>query len=78
MKEEVERIAYSVVEAARIAGIGRTGLYQLISEGAIPIVKIGIRTLVRRSDLEAFMAALPPSRPIRTQTSGLKSVSVAR
>jgi excisionase family DNA binding protein len=69
MPEEVERIAYSVVEAAQIAGIGRTGLYQLISDGRIPAVKIGKRTLVRRSDLEAFMAALPTSRPSRNGAS---------
>lgn len=68
MPEEVERIAYSVVEAARIAGIGRTGLYQLIHDGVIPVVKIGKRTLVRRSDLEAFMAALPTTRPSQSRT----------
>jgi excisionase family DNA binding protein len=68
MQEEVDRIAYSVVEAARIAGIGRTGLYQLIKDGAIPVVKIGKRTLVRRSDLESFMASLPVTRPIRNGT----------
>lgn len=69
MPEEVERIAYSVVEAARIAGIGRTGLYQLINHGSVPVVKIGKRTLVRRSDLEAFIAALPTTRPGRKRVS---------
>lgn len=51
----MEPISYSVREAARIIGLGKTKLYELIKAGRLPIVKIGDRTLVRRCDLEALL-----------------------
>lgn len=46
------------VEAAAILlGIGRTKMYELIQRGEIPVVRIGRRTLLHRSDLEAFAQA---------------------
>jgi excisionase family DNA binding protein len=49
------RLSYSIEEAAAMIGIGRTTLYGLIKTGELPIVKIGTRTLVRRSDLENLL-----------------------
>ena len=40
--------------AAVLLGIGRTMMYELIKRGAIPVVRIGRRTLVHRTDLERF------------------------
>jgi excisionase family DNA binding protein len=51
--------ALSIIEAARTLGIGRSTIYSLISEGRLPIRKIGRRTLIFRSDIDAFIAALP-------------------
>ncbi|MGH9891184.1 MAG: helix-turn-helix domain-containing protein, partial [bacterium] len=46
------------VEAAAILlGIGRTTMYELIRRRDIPVVRIGRRTLVHRSDLERFAHA---------------------
>jgi excisionase family DNA binding protein len=51
----VERGLLLRIEAAAILlGIGRTTMYELIGRGRIPVVRIGRRTLVHRSDLERF------------------------
>lgn len=45
-------IAYSVADAVKVSGIGRTTLYALIGSHALPSVRIGSRRLIRRVDLE--------------------------
>lgn len=47
----VERIAYSVAEAATVSGLGRTTLYSLMREGVLPSRMIAGRRLIRRDDL---------------------------
>ncbi len=51
----VEKLVYSVEEAAEQLSIGRTLAYQLISEGRLVSIKIGHRRLVARADLDAFI-----------------------
>lgn len=48
--------ALSPEAAARYAGIGRSNLYQLIGDGEIKIIKIGRRTVIQKSELDAFLA----------------------
>lgn len=55
MSKSLNRMSYSVDEAAALIGIGRTTLYGLIKTGELPVVKIGTRTLVRRNDLEKLI-----------------------
>lgn len=52
------RLAVSPAEAARMAGIGRTKLYQLMGAGEIASVKLGSRRLIRVSEIEAFLDRL--------------------
>lgn len=40
-------------------GMSRSTFYKLKNAGAIPTVKIGRRTYVRRADAETWVAALP-------------------
>lgn len=47
-------IAHSINDAARLLGVGRTKLYELIAANEISIVKIGSRTLVPHADLVDF------------------------
>lgn len=49
------KIAYTIKEAAAACGIGRTTLYGLMKAGELTPVKIGVRTLIRHSDLEALI-----------------------
>jgi excisionase family DNA binding protein len=52
------RIAVSPSEAARMAGFGRTKLYQALNSGALPSFKIGSRRLIRISELDAWLRRL--------------------
>lgn len=51
------KLVYSVDEVAESLSIGRTLVFQLISDGQLPSLKIGHRRLVARADLEAFVIA---------------------
>jgi excisionase family DNA binding protein len=61
MNENVlfHREGMSVSEACAVAGIGRTKIYQAISEGRLKARKCGKRTLVLRNDLRDFLTSLP-------------------
>jgi excisionase family DNA binding protein len=56
---EIHREGLSVFEACRVAGIGRTKIYEAISDGRLKARKLGKRTLVLRGDLQAFLDNLP-------------------
>lgn len=51
--------AYRVPDALRIAGIGRTYLYELIKQNRIQAKKAGRRTLIVADSLHAWLASLP-------------------
>jgi excisionase family DNA binding protein len=53
------RLAYSVTEAAELAGIGRTAMFAAIKAGRITARKFGKRTLIAAEDLKAFLDSLP-------------------
>lgn len=50
-------IAVGPMEAARLAGVGRTMLYQAIASGDLRSLKIGRRRLIKLSELEAWLDA---------------------
>ncbi|HVT76979.1 MAG TPA: helix-turn-helix domain-containing protein [Acidimicrobiales bacterium] len=54
-----ERLSYSPGEAAAVLGVSRGTVYKLLDAGALASCKLGSRRLIRRSDLEAFLDALP-------------------
>lgn len=45
-------VLLSIPDAAKYLGVSRASLYRL----GLPLVKLGRRTLVRRSDLDALVA----------------------
>jgi excisionase family DNA binding protein len=47
-----------VEEAADCLGVGRTYMFQLISRGAVPSVRVGKLRRVKPEDLEADVASL--------------------
>ena len=51
----MSKLSYSIDEAVEASGIGRTTIYALIKAGELTPVKIGRRTLIRKSDLEALL-----------------------
>lgn len=59
-KEAPERIealplAYSINDACRALGVGRTVLYERIGRGEIKVRKVGARTLVPAESLQKFL-----------------------
>jgi excisionase family DNA binding protein len=45
----------TVAEAAAYARISRSGLYQFVASGRLPIRKLGARTLVDRGDVDRLI-----------------------
>lgn len=57
------QITLSIDETCLATGLGRTKLYEIISQGRLPAKKLGKRTLILKSDLEAFLSALEAYLP---------------
>jgi excisionase family DNA binding protein len=55
MNTSPEPLAYSVSEACRVSTLGKTRLYQLISEGRLEARKIGKRTLIPAASLRRLI-----------------------
>lgn len=53
-----DRLAYRVSEAAEILAISRSRFYELVAGGEILVLKEGARTIVRRSELDAYLDRL--------------------
>ena len=51
----LEPLAYSINEACQVSSLGRTRIYQLISEGRLVSRKIGKRTLIPAHSLRALI-----------------------
>jgi excisionase family DNA binding protein len=52
------QLSLSIEEAIAVTGVGRTMLYKLINSKELKAKKIGTRTVILKSDLEAFLAGL--------------------
>ena len=54
----------SVAEAATHARVSRSSLYLLIAAGALPVRKLGRRTLIARAELDSLIeAGTAPTAP---------------
>lgn len=83
MSNAFEKEGLSVTEASEIAGIGRTKIYEAISDGRIKARKLGKRTLILRSDLHGFLQELPTVesvivKPSRRNVEAIASASGQR
>lgn len=56
---DTERIAYRPLEACKVTGIGRSGLYEALKSGALRSHKIGRKRLIMRDDLQAWIKGVP-------------------
>jgi excisionase family DNA binding protein len=52
----------TVHEASRFCGLGRTKIYEAISEGLLKARKYGKRTIILRTELQEFLRNLPVAR----------------
>jgi excisionase family DNA binding protein len=51
----LERLAYSVREAAKICGMSKSTMYRLAESGRLRFKRVGKRTLVTREELLRFL-----------------------
>jgi excisionase family DNA binding protein len=71
-------LALSIVEAARIAGVGRSTLYEVIRLKQLPVKKIGRRTLILRTDLREWIESRPYADEGSLQTGSRANRSRSR
>jgi excisionase family DNA binding protein len=55
----MEPMAYRVADAAKVIGLSRSRIYELIAEGALEARKLGGCTVIPASSLHALLAAAP-------------------
>ena len=58
-----DKLAFSVAEATRATGVGRSTFYELMASGKLRAIKLGSRTLIPAEELRRFMESLPAARP---------------
>jgi excisionase family DNA binding protein len=56
-----DMISLTIADAAKISGLGRTTIYELIGAKKLDARKAGNRTLITGESLRAFIASLPPA-----------------
>lgn len=56
-------IVYTIPEAAQVARIGRSLLFERIAAGELPFIKIGRRTLIPADGLRDWLAAHTTTTP---------------
>jgi len=65
-----DRLLLTIPEACDRLNIGRTTMYGLISEGEVPMLKVGRKSLVPATALEAYVARLVSVLQSPTASSG--------
>lgn len=62
--EATKPVAYRIPTVAQLTGLSERYLYELAQNGRLPCVRVGRSVLVRRDDLDQFLAdhlAVAPS-----------------
>jgi excisionase family DNA binding protein len=49
-------ILVGIPEAARLMGLGRSKLYQILNEGELKLIKLGGRSLISVDELRSYVA----------------------
>lgn len=61
-KRTIERVAYSVTEAAAALGVGRSTMYNYINRADFPAFRLGGRTYVDAAGLREWSARMARDR----------------
>jgi excisionase family DNA binding protein len=59
MKAPSEPLALSIKDTARLTGLSRTTIYELIAEGRLDAFKIGAATRITTASIKALIATAP-------------------
>jgi excisionase family DNA binding protein len=57
---QMERMTYTIVEAARLLGVGKTTLYEAVRLGEVPAIRVRGRMLIARPVLAELLGFEPP------------------
>lgn len=60
----IEKPAYSINELAAAGPPGRSTIFKAIKDGELIARKAGRRTIILKSDYEAYLAGLPKAGPL--------------
>lgn len=63
------RLVYSVEEAGKLLGLGRSGAYEAVRRGDIPTIRIGRRWLVPKAALDSMLSTFGQNSPESGDTS---------
>lgn len=56
---ELQKLGFTMEEAAALSAIGRTRIYAAVRDGKLKARKFGRRTVILATDLQAFLESLP-------------------
>ena len=59
LRPTMEKLGFTVPEAAALSSLGQTSIYKAIRQGRLRIRKYGTRTIITRTDLAFFLDNLP-------------------
>jgi excisionase family DNA binding protein len=62
-KNVQQRLAVSIEDAVTASGLGRSKVYEEIRDGRLVARKVGKRTLILMTDLQAWLEAFPKIAP---------------
>ena len=66
MQTHLAKLAYSILEFAGIAGLGRSFIYEEIKSGRLKVRKAGRRSIILQDDALAYLTSLPNLSPTNT------------
>ena len=67
----MERMTYTIVEAAQLLGVGKTTLYEAVRLGEIRAIRVRGRMVIARPVLAELLGCEPPSHPNEHTTTRL-------
>ena len=56
-ENEVKPLSYSISDACKAIGVGRTTIYTHITNGRLKVFKMGGRTLIDADDLKSWLSS---------------------
>jgi excisionase family DNA binding protein len=70
-------LAFSVPEACKVAGVGRTKLCEALQSGALRSRRNGTKHLILRADLESWLQSLPTATDATPMLKSRADIAVA-